>query len=202
MWDRDRPSLSARVGLTMLVLALLGMVVGLGTLSAFSDTTSNTGNAFDAGSVTIVDDDSGSAMLTITNGKPGDSDTGCIVVTFTGTLPSTVTLYGTTGGTGLDQYLDLVVTRGTKSTAFDDCSDFTPDATDYIGAGAGVIYAGTLQGYPDGFAAGITDPTGGSPEVWTNGESHAYRFQVTVQDNSAAQGLNATQTFTWEARNN
>ncbi len=201
--DTERhSSTSARIGLTLLVLALLGVVVGLGTWSAFSDTTSNPGNAFPAGSVTIVDDDAGSAMLSITNGKPGDSDVGCIVVTFTGSLASTVTLYGTTGGTGLDQYLDLTVTRGTKSSGFDSCADFTADATDYIGAGAGVIYSGTLQGYPDGFAAGITDPTGGSPETWTNGESHAYRFQVTVQDNGAAQALDATQLFTWEARNN
>jgi hypothetical protein len=28
-----------------------------------------------------------------------------------------------------------------------------------------------------------------------------YKFEVTLQDNAAAQGLDATQTLTWEARN-
>ena len=141
-------------------------------------------------------------MLSLSGAKPGDSDTSCIVVSYSGTLPASVRLYGTTSGTGLDQYLDLTATRGTKSSAFDGCSDFTADATNYIGQGAGVIYSGTLQGWADNYAAGLVDPTPGSPETWTNPESHAYKFVVTVQDNNSAQGLNATQTFTWEARNN
>jgi predicted ribosomally synthesized peptide with SipW-like signal peptide len=192
---------AVRIGLTMLVLALLGLVVAIGTWSAFSSTTSNSGNSFSTGTVILSDDDSGSAMLSISGGLPGDSDTGCIQVTYTGTLPATVRLYGTTTGTGLDQYLDLTVTRGTKSDAFDSCADFVPDSTNYIGEGNGVVYDGTLQGYPDNYAAGLVDPVAGSPETWTNPETHAYRFVVTVQDNNNAQGLTATQSFTWEARN-
>jgi hypothetical protein len=98
--------------------------------------------------------------------------------------------------------MDLVVTRGTGATFGATCAGFNADATDYIGAGAGVIYDGTLQGFPDSYAAAVVDPVTGSPEVWTSGESHTYRFFVEVQDNNAAQGLNATQSFTWEARNN
>ena len=190
-----------RIGLTLVVLALLGMVVAIGTWSAFSSTTSNAGNSFSVGTVILSDDDSGSAMLSISGGKPGDSDTSCIQVTYTGTLAATVRLYGTTAGTGLDQYLDLTVTRGTKSNAFDSCSDFVADSTNYIGQGNGVIYSGTLQGYPDSYAAGIVDPVSSAPETWTNPETHAYQFVVTVQDNGSAQGLTATQTFSWEARN-
>jgi len=183
----------AKLGLTMLILALLGAVVGFGTFSAFSATTENPGNAFDAGTVSITDDDSGSAMLSLANAKPGDSDTACIVVTYTGSLPSSVRLYGATGGSGLDQYLDLTVTRGTiAGPSFDSCPGFTPDG------GGGVIYSGTLAAYPDAYAAGLVDPDGS----WMNGESRAYRFSVSVQDDGGAQGLNATQSFTWEARNN
>jgi predicted ribosomally synthesized peptide with SipW-like signal peptide len=194
--------LAGKVGLTMLILALLGVIVGVGTWSAFSATTQNSGNSFATGTVILTDDDAGTAMLTLANAKPGDSDTSCIIVTYTGTLPANVRLYGTTGGTGLDQYLDLVVTRGTKAPGgFDSCAGFAADATNYIGAGAGVIYNGTLQGWADNYAAGLVDPTPGTPELWTNPESHTYRFVITVQDNNAAQGLTATQTFTWEARN-
>ena len=44
------------------------------------------------------------------------------------------------------------------------------------------------------------DPVAATPESWTTGEVHAYRFEVTLT-NDAAQGLDATQSFTWEARN-
>jgi predicted ribosomally synthesized peptide with SipW-like signal peptide len=195
------PSPARKVGLTALIVALLVSVVGLGTWSAFSATTSNPGNAFAAGTVILADNDSGSTMLALSNAVPGNTDTSCITVSYSGSLPSNVRLYGTTSGTGLDQYLDLVVTRGSGAAGFDNCTGFSADATNYIGAGAGVVYSGTLQGYPDSYAAGLVDPTSGSPESWTNPENHQYRFQVTVQDNNAAQGLNATQTFTWEARN-
>jgi predicted ribosomally synthesized peptide with SipW-like signal peptide len=200
--NRKRGGLATKVALTMLILALLGVIVGVGTWSAFSSTTQNSGNSFATGTVILTDDDAGGAMLSLANAKPGDSDTSCIIVTYTGTLPANVRLYGTTGGTGLDQYLDLVVTRGTKAAgSFDSCTGFTADATNYIGAGAGVVYSGTLQGWADNYGAGLVDPTSGTPEVWTNPESHTYRFVITVQDNNAAQGLTATQTFTWEARN-
>lgn len=196
----NRPAL--KVAIALVLMAFIGAGAGVGTWSAFSATTDNTGNSFEAGTVIISDNDSGTAMLALVNAKPGDTDQSCINVTYTGTLASSVRLFGTTGGNGLDQYLDLVVTRGSGAAGFDNCTGFTADAANYIGAGAGVIYNGTLQGFADTYAAGIVDPTSGTPEVWTTGESHTYRFAVTLQDNNAAQGLNATQSFTWEARNN
>ncbi|MGQ0805170.1 MAG: hypothetical protein ACT4PI_15080 [Actinomycetota bacterium] len=200
VWRRHT---GTKVALSLLVLVLLGVTLRVGTWSAFSATTDSTGNTFSAGTVTLTDNDAGGAMLSLSNAKPGNSDTGCITVTYTGSLASTVRLYGTTTGTGLDTYLDLKITRGTfaSAPAFDSCTGFTADATNYIGAGAGVVYNGTLQGYADNYTAGLVDPTAGTPESWTNPESHVYQIQVTVQDNNLAQGKNATQTFTWEARN-
>ena len=193
--------LGTKFALTALVLGILGTIAGVGTWSAFSATTDNSGNSFASGTVELGDDDSGSSMLSLSNAKPGDSDAACIIVDYTGSLPASVKLYGSTGGNGLDQYLDLKVTRGTKSSAFDACGDFNPDGTDYIGSGPGVIYDGTLQGYPDGYGGGINDAPG-AVETWTSGETHAYKFVVTVQNDGAAQGLSASQVFTWEARNN
>jgi hypothetical protein len=197
---RER-STGRKLLLTILALGLVGIVAGAGTWSAFSSTTSNAGSSFSTGTVVLTDDDLGVAMLSLTNAKPADSDTSCINVTYTGTLPATVRLYGTTSGTGLDQYLNVTVTRGTIAVpAFDSCVAFVGDLTNYTGAGAGVIYSGTLQGFADSYAAGLVDPTSGSPESWTNPENHAYKFTVAVADNDSAQGLNASQTFTWEAR--
>jgi hypothetical protein len=191
----------------LLAIALLAAVAagaGSYTLAAFVATTDNTGDSIASGTVRVSDNDTGSALLALTTALPGATDTGCIKVTYNGSLASTVRLYGTTGGSGLDPYLDLQITRGTYTLpepGYDSCTNFQPDATNYIGAGAGVIYNGTLQGFPDSYAAGLTDPTASTPESWTTGEAHVYRIQVTLQNSQAAEGLTASQTFTWEARN-
>lgn len=189
-----------KIAAISVVIVLASSFVASGTWAAFSATTDNTGNSFQAGTVTLSDNDLGSAMLGLSNAKPGDSDTSCIQVNYTGSLSATVRLYGTTTGTGLDQYLNLTVTRGTSAAGFDNCTGFAADSTDYLGSGAGVIYSGTLQGYPDSYATAIVDPTTATPETWTTSESHIYRFTISVQDNDLAEGLTATQAFTWEAR--
>jgi hypothetical protein len=191
----------------LLAIALVtAIAAGAGsyTFAAFVATTGNTGNSISSGTVSVSDNDSDTALLALTTALPGATDTGCIKVTYNGSLGSAIRLHGTTGGSGLDQYLDLRITRGTYTLpepGYDSCTNFQPDSTDYIGAGAGVIYNGTLQGFPDSYAAGLTDPTAGTPETWTNGEAHVYRMQVTLQNSQGAEGLTATQTFTWEARN-
>ena len=191
------------VGMLALGAAVVVTAGGV-TWAAFTATTANSGDEIRSGTVKLDDNDSGSAVLALSAAEPGAADSGCIKVTFDGSLASTVRLYGTTTGSGLDQYLELTVTRGSYSPTdpgFDSCTNFQPDATNYIGAGAGVVYDGTLQGYPDSYAAGVVDPLSGGPESWTNTESHVYRLEVSLRHNLAAQGLNATQEFIWEARN-
>ena len=186
-------------------LSVLGAAAGLGTWSAFSSTTTNSGNTFTAGTVTLTDNDANAAMITMTAARPNDSASSCIKVTYTGSLASTVRAYATTtftSGSSLAPYLNLTVTRGTDATdPFPVCTNFTADATNYIGAGAGVVYNGTLAAFPTTYAAGLVDPTSGSPATWNTNDNHVYKFVVTVQDNNLAQGLNATTAFTWEARN-
>lgn len=187
--------------LTLLILGALAAVGGAATFSAFSSQTSNTGNAFSAGTVLMTDNDVGSAMLSLANAQPGASDTSCILVTYSGSLSSTVTLYGSIAG-ALAPYLTLTVTRGDDATpVFDDCTGFTADSTDYVGAGAGVIYQGALSAFPSSYATGLLDPTAGSPETWTASEARVYRFVVTLADDNGAQGQSATASFSWEARN-
>lgn len=196
----SRPSFLATVAL----VALGAAAIGIGSWAAFRVLGQNSGNAITSGTVAVGDNDGGSAELSLSSALPGDTDSDCIKVTYTGSLASTIRLYGTTTGTGLDPYLDLKVTRGTYSPSDPgdgSCTNFSADATNYIGAGAGVIYNGTLQGYADSYTAGLVDPTPGSPESWTTNESHVYKLQVTVQNNSAAESKTANQDFVWEARN-
>jgi hypothetical protein len=149
-------------------------------------------------------------LLSLTSAKPGDYDEGCITVTYSGSLAATVKLYGAgtfTSASSLAPYIDLVITRGSFGSApgFDSCTGFNADSTNYVGAGAGIIYSGTLSSFNSSytsFSNGLTDPTSGSPEVWTTSEPHVYKIRATLQNNNAAQGLNVTETFTWEAQNN
>ena len=174
-------------------------MAGTGTFSAFSSSTSNSGNNFSAGTVTITDNDLDVAALSLSGAKPNDSDTSCLKVIYTGSLASNVRLYATVTGT-LAPYLNVVVTRGTNTSPFGDCTNFSADPTNYIGQGNGVVYSGLLSAFPSTWAAGVVDAPG-AVESWATSEEHDYRFVVTLADNNAAQGLSSGATFTWEAQN-
>lgn len=190
-----------RVLATLGVLSFVGGATCTTILSALSSTTASGGNGFAAGTVNVGDNDGGTAMLTLSSAVPGATDTGCIRVTYSGSLDATVRLHATVSGT-LAAYLSLTVTRGTDaSPSFDSCAAFTADATDYQGAGPGVVYSGVLSAYPGSYAAGVVDPPTGPLETWTSGESRSYRLAITLNNDPAAQGLSATAAFRWEARN-
>lgn len=173
--------LGKKVFLTASVFGMVLSIIGGGTWAAFSDTTSNADNDFSTGTVSISNDLGATAMFEVPAMAPLQTETGCIEVTYTGSLASTVRLYGTTDAGGLDAYLDLVVERGTSCAAFGVATE---------------LYDGTLAAYPDAYAGGVVD----TDASWTTGEMAAYRFTVTLQNDDAAQGLDVDQAFTWEAR--
>jgi hypothetical protein len=190
-----------RIAATAAVVALSSAAAGMQTYAAFSSTTSNAANDFASGTVYLTDNDNGAAVVSLATAKPGDASTGCIRVLYTGSLASTVRLFGTISG-DLAPYLTLTVTRGTDSSpSFRSCTNFTPDGTNYVGQGAGVVYSGLLSAYPTAYTAGLVDPVSGSPETWDTNEAHSYKFTVTLNDDNNAQGKTASSTFVWEARN-
>lgn len=192
--DGSRKRRGWKVGVLAATVLLTTALILTASFAAFSDTTDNSGNTWSAGTVVLTDDDGGvSAMFTVGNMAPLTTVIECIVVTYSGSLvPADVNLYGVSGGTGLDVYLDVTVEEGTGGL-FGNCAGaggFTP-----IGP---AIFAGTLTS----FAATHTNFTNGVG-AWlpaANPESRTYRFTVTLQDNNSAQGLDATATFTWEAQ--
>jgi hypothetical protein len=118
--------------------------------------------------------DRGSAVLSLEDAKPGDSATGCLRLTYRGSEPDRVLLYGSTSGTGFDRYLELKVERGASCQS----GRRTP------------VFDGTLTNFPDA-------PDDAIEETWSPNESHSYRFEISVRDDNAAQGLTTRQTFTW-----
>ena len=187
---RSRRAMAWRALAMLASLGFVSVLVMTSSRAAFVDTTDNTANNFQAGTVELTDDDGGvTRMFNLTNMAPSVMRENCIRVDYTGSLASNVRMYGTTNGGALAPYLDVTIEVGTGGS-FNDCTGFTSGST---------LYTGTMSN----FAATRTNFTNGL-QGWngaTNPSNRTYRIRVTLQDNNAAQGLSATAGFTWEAQN-
>ncbi|MGK5682221.1 hypothetical protein [Actinoplanes sp. URMC 104] len=196
---RHRRNGGGRVARSLVAGALVAaLLTANATHSAFSGRTTSPGNQLNAGTVVLTDNSAGQTLMTVTGLRPGVAPSRCVKVVYEGTLNSTIRLFGaTTGGTGLEDHLMVSVTRGAGVTGtFPACTGFTADTTDYNLLGPGVLYSGTLAGYPSGQATGLTDPK----LNWATNEAHWYQLTVDVLDPAAARGRSATASFTWDAR--
>jgi hypothetical protein len=192
-------SRSRKLALSALVLAAAVAAVGVGTYSAFSATTANSGNNISSGTVVLGDNDTNQAMYNVSNQKPGDTFQQCIKVDYTGSLSSTVKLYTTSTIGSLGQYIDLQIRTGSGNPTFPGCSGFSPDGSD--------LYSGTLANFGTtytGWSNGLLDAGPGGNTSWVNGNSVVYRFTLTLQAGApdAAQNTSTgSHAITWEARN-
>jgi hypothetical protein len=182
------------------VVGLLAAATSAVVYSAFTSTAHSASSSFQAGSIALTADSTGSALFAMDGGKPGDAQSRCVTVRYaaTGGLTSRVRLYGTTTGSaahgGLDRYLALKVTRGSfpsGAPANGACDGFLADGSD------AVLFDDLLSRYPATYETGLADPA----SAWHDGDSAVYRFDVVVQDDDAAQGRDATTEFAFQARN-
>lgn len=89
----DRRRRARAVGMMMGLIAC-GGVVWQSSHAVFTGNTSNGTNTLGAGTVTITDNDSGSAMFNLPTIAPGDTGTVCMGVQYTGSLtPTAIRLY-------------------------------------------------------------------------------------------------------------
>jgi hypothetical protein len=190
-------SLRAKLFASLAVVGLLAAAASSLVYSSFTSTVHNAGNTFQAGSVTLTADAPATALFSMPALKPGDTQARCVHVSYAagGGLTSSVRMYGTTSGSdahaGLDRYLALKVTRGSFAAA-------APAGNACTGFVAGdVLFDDTLAAYPDSWQDGIVDPRA----AWSHGDGATYRFELTLVDEDAAQGLDAGQQFSFEARN-
>jgi hypothetical protein len=179
-----------------LVVGVLGTVAAGGVFGLFSATTQNAGNELSTGTVSLTDNDGGSAQFNISNAKPGDSWTRCIKVTYSGTLPADVHHYTQASPNVVGPYLNLKFEEGTQATSvFPDCTGFTSATTLYNGGAA--VYPGK------NFATGaVTAPFGQS--FWQPGDSVVFRTTMTLSaaaPDSVQGSSGGNVTVVWEARN-
>ena len=186
---------------TLLVLGIVACIAGAGVFSAFSSQTDNPGNVITAGTVTLEDNDGGSALYAMTAAKPGESKTSCIKVTYKGSLPATVKLFTPSTIGELGPYVSLKVEAGTQaSSTFPGCEGFTPASS------GATVYEGTLSAFAtehNAFANGIvTNPA--SATKWETNNAVVYRFTATLSAAApeTAQGkTTGAHIMRWEAQN-
>lgn len=182
-------------------VAVFLVAVGVeSTFAAFHSSAESSANSYAAGTVFLSDNGGAASFPGSTAADPGAVSSGCVIVTYGGSLPANVRLYATPSGT-IAPYLSVKITRGSGSANFPSCSDFAPDVTNHAGLGAGVLFDGLASDLPTSGATGLLDPTAGTPETWTTGEAHAYRFDVTVTADPAGQGRTGTLSFGFQAAN-
>jgi hypothetical protein len=178
-------------------VASSAVMVWHASYAAFSASTANPASGWAAGTVVLADDDADTALFTATGLAPGGTDSRCIAVTSTGSLPSAVRLYGTgyASSNNLAAHLSVTISQGSGGGA-GSCTGFTP-----LGSGA-TVYTGTVAG----FAATATDYATGQGNwtpTGTGSDTRVFRFSYTLDPATpnTSQAGTASLGFTWEAQN-
>jgi spore coat-associated protein N len=172
------------MGALMMLLLAAGLAVGSG--ASFTASTASPGNMVTAGALTIDNNkkDSGtqSAIFNISDMRPGQSSSGTVTVTNTGSVPGVfnLALSGTTpGGAGsnLANRLHLKV-----------------EELDGLGAVTGTPFADAVVN-----TMGSTNALG----TWNGGDSHTYKLTVSwpsgLSGDDAYQGSTLQLDFAWNA---
>ena len=190
-----------------LVSIPLAVLVGAGLVwhasyAAFSSSTRNAGNTWSTGTVKLTSDDSGTARFTVSNLVPGQTDTKCITVTATATVPGIVKLYllnPIPSSQGLENYIKLQVTSGTGGS-FASCAGYVAGPT-LITNETIAVAAAAHDSFSNGVGAWAT---AGQP----TGESTTYQFTWTFDVSAltqaqldALQGARTGVDFGWELQN-
>lgn len=187
---------AARLLPVPLGLALSGTAVWQASYSAFTASTSNGSNTWNASTLGLTNDSTG-PMFAQTNLTPGATGSRCLKVSSTGTVPSAVKLFTALGASvsnDISQYINVTIQLGTGGT-YASCSSFTSTATEYSGTLAALT--SSASSYASGVAAGSLTGTG-LPETLT------YQISWTLSSsapNSAQGGSTPNVTLTWESQN-
>lgn len=182
---------------------LAGGMIWQGSYAAFSADTRNSGNSWSSGTVALTDDDAGSSRFSVTDLVPGQTDTKCIKVTATSTLPGTVKLYllnPVTSTAGLESHIKLTVTSGTGGT-FASCTGYTSTAS-LITAETLAAATSAYNSYATGAGAWATT---GNPTVESKTYQLTWTFDTTGMTQEQLDGLQGSHSgvdFEWEMQNN
>lgn len=187
-------------------IVLAGLLVWQGSSAAFTAKTQNVGNNWATGSVSLSDDDQGSALFTVANVVPGQEGTKCIKVTSTASVPGIVRLYQSrVAMDGLEQYIVGTLQKGTGGTFGGGCGGFVADPGDTVYPSQAFVTSDTPQSFAQAAASDLDWNTTGNAQ----GETKTYKFYwkfdttgLTQAQIDALQGKSISTDFVWEFQSN
>jgi hypothetical protein len=165
--------------LAALVIASLVVTQSVRTLQ-FVGTAA--GNNFEAGTVTLTDDDEGRSLVDLRAMAPGRPVEQCLQVSYQGTiLPADLAVKAVTNGS-LAPYV-LVTLEAGSGGRFGSCDGFEPSSTVFDGTVAGLVQRGQM-------------PVG---RIRNKDDGLSFRFRYELADDERAIGKTAVVDVLWEA---
>jgi hypothetical protein len=162
-------------------VSLVATVVIPRTLGFFDASTSNPGNSFSSGSLTMSNSKTNALVLTVaSNMKPGDVACGTVTITNTGSLPAQVELSesNVVGGGAASFGRDLqmhIVQDGSFSSG---CT---------LAAGGSNVYNSSFDSLPISKLTGAgTAGTGEAAGDWNSTEAHTFAVVVSFPNSGSA----------------
>jgi hypothetical protein len=176
-------------------------LISQSSYGAFSATTRNSGNNWRTGSVSLSDDDIGTARFHVTDMVPGQTDTKCIKVTSFANVPGTVKFY-LLNAVRSPQHLEDHITFNVRvgdGGGFGSCTGFS--STDIVGTGTLAQGMDFSTNYATGSGSWLTAGV-------SSGESKTYEITwkfdstgMTQSDLDALQGASTGVDVQWELQN-
>lgn len=178
---RSDRSTARALAAAIAALAITTVVISYST-SALDPQGTVTANRFDSGTIELIDDDEGRALVDIANMAPGRPTEACITVTYAGSvLPVDVRL--SAGATGdVAEYLDVVVERG-RPGEFGTCDGFIAEDE---------VYAGNVRDLVEGSGVQVG-------VIRTERASIGFKFTFELVDRAEAAGRAGSLDVVWEA---
>jgi spore coat-associated protein N len=182
-----------RLALGALLTLLLAAAAVVGSGADFTASSANPANTFAAGTLSILNSKEGTAVLSASNLRPGNSSTGTVDIKNTGALSGAFTLARTApvdsdGANPLSSKLNLTIV---------DCGTFVGATPPTCGDGDDVskYSAGTIAQM--GTAGHLVTALG----TYAANEQHRYQFTVQLDSTAgnAYQGDTSSVEFDWNA---
>jgi hypothetical protein len=188
-------SIVSRPKRSLAALATVLVAVGITAASGANfnaATSANAANTFAAGTMSIGNSNTAgtTSILTASNMKPGDTTSGVVDISNTGSLAGTFSL---SKGTLTDSAHTPVLSTKLNAVIID-CGLYSPGAPDCI-TGTTPIYSGTLAEM--GTAGHLVTTLGNIAPT----AKHRYKFTVTLDPSTpdSDQGASTTAQFLWNA---
>jgi hypothetical protein len=186
---------------TPVALIATGALIYTSSYAAFTGQTRNSGNQWSTGSVSLTDDDNGSARFQVKNMLPGATDTKCITVTANASVASTVKGYAVNPVTSpqkLEDRIKVTIDSGTGGS-FADCTGFVAGGPAHV-TNQPLSAIAQVNTFEQGFGGWVVDPGVSSKTyrmTWTFDTGTLSQAQI-----DAMQGAKTGIDMQWEMQSN